>query len=174
MTITLIIIGAIALPFVIALFLKKEYHVQRQIILDKPQKDVFNYLKYLQNHEAFSPWSEFDPNMKRTFTGTDGEIGYTLRWESEHKKVGIGEQEISNIIPENRLEYKFRFYAPFKALKDEAHFQLSEIENSKTKIVWAYDGKLDYPGNLIGLFMNFDKMIGASFEKGLTKLKTII
>ncbi len=167
------IIALIALPLLIALFIKKEYHVQRQIILNKNKSDVFHYLKFLKNHEAFSPWSELDPKMERSFTGTDGQRGFILRWESNQKQVGIGEQEIANVIPENRLEYKFRFYKPFKALKDTGYLQLSEIEQGTTKVVWGFDGKLNYPGNIVSLFMNFDNMIGDSFEKGLSNLKEI-
>ncbi len=174
MTIIYIIAALIVLPLIIALFLKKEYHVQRQIVLDKNKSEVFHFLKDLKNHEAFSPWSELDPNMKRTFTGTDGQRGFRVRWESDNKQVGVGEQEIANVIPENRIEYKFRFYKPFKALKDTGYLQLSEVEKHKTKVVWGFDGKLDYPGNIVSLFMNFDNMIGSSFEKGLQKLKEVI
>lgn len=174
MTILYIIAALIALPLIIALFLKKEYHVQRETVINKNKSEVYQFLKYVKNQVAFSPWNELDPNMERTFTGTDGERGFTLRWESDNKKIGVGEQEIESLIPENRINYKFRFYKPFKALNDHGYFQLSEIGENKTKVVWGYDGKLDYPGNIVSLFLNFDKMIGESFEKGLAKMKTVI
>ena len=37
-----------------------------------------------------------------------------------------------------------------------------------------FDGKMNYPMNLMLLFMNMDKMIGKDFESGLKNLKTIL
>jgi hypothetical protein len=39
-----------------------------------------------------------DPNMKKTYTGTDAEVGFISAWESTDKNVGVGEQEIKKII----------------------------------------------------------------------------
>ena len=50
----------------------------------------------IKNQEYWSPWAERDPNMKRTYTGIDGEIGFVSAWKSDHKQVGSGEQQLKS------------------------------------------------------------------------------
>lgn len=42
------ILGFIALFLIIAIFVKKEYVVKRDIVINKPKQDVFNYIKFLK------------------------------------------------------------------------------------------------------------------------------
>jgi hypothetical protein len=35
----------IAIPLIIALFVKKDYAVQREVTIDKPKQEVFDYIK---------------------------------------------------------------------------------------------------------------------------------
>ncbi len=37
----------IAIPLVVALFVKKDYVVEREIIINKPKAEVFEYIKFL-------------------------------------------------------------------------------------------------------------------------------
>ena len=93
--IILIVIAAIiAIPLIIALFVSNDYNITRSIIINKPQQEVFDYIKLLKNQEKFSKWVMTDPNMKTTFTGTDGTVGCIYAWDSENKQAGKGEQEI--------------------------------------------------------------------------------
>ncbi len=169
--IILIVLAIIALPLIFALFIKKSYHVERSIIVNESQKEVYQFLKYVKNQKVFAVWSQYDPNMKETTTGTDGEIGFVQRWESDHEKVGVGEQEIIKLTPYSRIDYAFRFYKPFEALDDSGYFQFTPIETGKTKVTWGYDGKMKYPTNILMLFIDFDDLIGSDFEKGLENLK---
>ncbi len=41
----------IMLILIIALFVKKEYFLQREITINKPKQDVFNYIKYVKNQD---------------------------------------------------------------------------------------------------------------------------
>ena len=43
-TIIIVIAAIIALLLIIALFLRKEYNISREIIINKPVADVFDYL----------------------------------------------------------------------------------------------------------------------------------
>jgi hypothetical protein len=40
-----------------------------------------------------------DPDMKKTYRGTDGTVGFVSEWESNKKDVGTGEQEIGLKTP---------------------------------------------------------------------------
>ena len=84
-----------ALPLVVALFVKKDYNVEREIVINKSVNEVFSFIKYLKNQDSYSKWAMMDPQMKKTYRGTDGEIGFVSAWESNMKEVGFGEQETS-------------------------------------------------------------------------------
>jgi hypothetical protein len=84
----------IAIPLIVAIFIKKDYAVEREIVINKPKTDVFDYIKYLKNQDNYSKWNKIDPNMKKAYTGTDGTVGFISAWESKDENVGVGEQEI--------------------------------------------------------------------------------
>lgn len=163
----------IAIPFIVALFLPTDYHVERTASIDRPIEEVFNYVKFLKNQDNFSTWAAKDPGMKKTFTGTDGTVGFISAWESDNKEVGVGEQEITKIVPNKRLEFELRFKKPFESTAP-AFLATESLSPNQTKIIWGFDGHMAYPSNLFLLFMDFDKMIGKDFEDGLTKLKGIL
>jgi len=52
-----------------ALFVKKEYTVEREITINKPKVEVFAYIKQLKNQEHYNKWVMIDPNMKKTYRG---------------------------------------------------------------------------------------------------------
>lgn len=170
MTILIIILVIIAIPLIIALFVKKEYKVVREVVIHKPVTEVFDYIKHLKNQGSYSKWAMMDPNMKKTFTGTDAKIGFISAWESEDKNVGVGEQEIIKITENERIEFELRFHKPFKAVH-MAYMTTGKISEDQTKVQWGFEGDMKYPMNLMLLFMNFDKMIGGDLETGLNRLK---
>eukprot|EP01041_Mallomonas_annulata_P036473 gene36473-59588_t len=110
------IVGFIALLLLIALFTKKEYSIQREIVIEKPVEEVFNYIKHIKNQDYFSKWVMTDPNMNRIFTGNDGEVGFIYAWDSQNKAAGKGAQEIKNIIENELLDLEIRFEKPMKGL----------------------------------------------------------
>ncbi|WP_351088409.1 hypothetical protein [Shewanella sp. S1-49-MNA-CIBAN-0167] len=52
---TLVIAAAIiAIPFVVALFIQKDYLVTRTLTIDRPIAEVFYYVNYLKNQDNVS------------------------------------------------------------------------------------------------------------------------
>ena len=86
--ILIVVVIIIAIPLIIALFIKKEYSIQREITINKPQQEVFNYVKYLKNQDNYSKWVMTDPAMKKDFRGTDGTVGFVYAWDSKNKNAG--------------------------------------------------------------------------------------
>ena len=70
--------------------------IEKSVEIRKPSSEVFNYLKYTRNQDNFSVWNMADPDMKKEQSGTDGEVGFLYRWDSQNKNVGAGEQEITS------------------------------------------------------------------------------
>lgn len=168
----LIVVVLAAALFVIGLFIKKDYVISRQVTINKPKQEVFNYIKFLKNQNNFSKWAKMDPNMKTSFTGTDGTVGFVSAWEG-NKDVGKGEQEIKNIIEGEKLETEIRFIKPFESIA-KATMETKENGGGTTIVVWTFYSHMKYPTNLFGLFMNMDKAIGNDLEIGLNNLKTLL
>lgn len=80
----LIIIGVV---LIVALFVKKDYSVEREITTNKPVGVVFNYIRHLKNQDYYSKWLMTDPEMKKTFRGTDGTVGFVYAWDG-NKQAG--------------------------------------------------------------------------------------
>jgi hypothetical protein len=159
----------IALFLVIALFIKKDYQVERETIIEKPKDEVFAYLKSLKNQNEWSVWSQMDPNMKNEYIGIDGTVGFISKWKGNNK-VGEGEQEIKKITAGERIDNELRFMKPWKS-SSEAYFITEAISESSTKVKWGLKGNMPYPMNAMSIIMNMDKMLGKDFQQGLENLK---
>ncbi len=47
-------------------------------------------------------------------------------------------------------------------------------DGSHSVVRWSVSGQRGFIGRVMCVFINIDKMVGESFEKGLAKLKSII
>ena len=165
-----ILLAIIALVILLALIAPKTYHVSRSVVIEKPRSEVFTYLRSLKNMDDWSPWAKKDPNMEKKITGTDGEVGAVSYWNG-NKEVGEGEQEITKIVPEQRIESELRFLKPFASTSD-AYLQIDEVDATNSKVTWGFSGKNKFPMSIMMLFMSMDKMVGKDFESGLSDLKS--
>ena len=168
-----IVIILIAIPMVTALFVQKEYAVERQVNINQPKTFVFNYIKHLKNQENYSTWATMDPEMQRTYKGVDGSVGFVAAWDSHIKEVGKGEQEIMAIQEGERIDFELRFFKPFEST-EPAYMLTKAINDSVTTVSWGFSGHMSYPMNLMFLFMNFEKMIGDDLQTGLNNLKAVL
>jgi uncharacterized protein YndB with AHSA1/START domain len=162
----------IAIPLIIGLFTNKEYAVERSIVIDRPKQEVFDYIKYLRNQDHYSKWAEMDPNQVTTYTGIDGTPGFISAWEG-NKDVGKGEQEITRVVDGERLETQLRFVEPFKSESD-SYMVTESLGDEQTLVRWGFSGRMSWPLNLFLLMMDMDETIGADFDYGLGKLKSIL
>lgn len=172
MLIALYIVGGIIVLFLLAgLIVSKDLTAKKEIVINKPKAEVFNYIKYLKNQQNYGKWATLDPNMKNEFRGTDGAPGFVNAWEG-NKKVGKGEQEIK-AVSDGRLDTELRFEKPFKSVAQVTMTAEATGDNA-TKVTWGFTSKMNYPMNVMKLFMNMNEMIGKDFSIGLTNLKTVL
>ena len=167
----ILIVAFVCIILVVALFVKKDYNIYRTTEISRNKDDVFDYLKYLENHEEFTVWTEKDPKTVKSYSGEDGSIGFIYRWESSHEEVGVGEQEITAIDPGKSIDYELRFEKPWE-MTGNAYFNTAEISGNKTKVTWGFTGNSPWPWNIFLLFMDMDAELGPDLEKGLVNLKT--
>ena len=164
--ILLVIIILIAIPLVVAVFVKNEYAVEREVLINKPEKQVFGYIKHLKNQDSYNKWTMMDPDMKKDFKGTDGTIGFIYAWDSE--EAGKGEQEIIRITEDERLDLALRFIKPYEGTAS-AWMTTTPASQAQTRVSWGMKGQNNYPMNFMNLFM--DDMLGADIESSLALLK---
>ena len=164
-----LLLVVIVLVTFLAVLAPKTYNVNRSIDINKPLIQVFNFLKHLKNQQYWSPWEHKDPNIKKEFVGTDGEVGFISKWEG-NKDVGVGEQEIKEIIDNEEIVSQLRFYKPWKS-QSEAYLKVEKLDEENTKVIWGFYGYNKFPMSIMMLFMSMDKMIGKDFEYGMKKLK---
>lgn len=168
----LLLLALIAIALIAALFVKKDYTVEREITINKPKQLVFDYVKLLRNQDNFSKWASMDPNMKKDYKGIDGTVGFVSSWEG-NKDVGKGEQTIRKITEGEKVEFDLHFIKPFEGLAD-AYMSTEALAENQTKVKWGLKSSMKYPMNLMLLFMNMDKMIGEDFQVGLVNLKGLM
>jgi len=166
-----IIIAVIVILLVIALFVKKEYSIEREIVINQPKTKVFHYIKSLRNQDSFSKWANMDPDMKKEYTGTDGTVGFVSAWDSEKKNVGKGAQEIIKITEGEQVDFNIHFIRPIEGLA-KAYMSTKSKGENETLVKWGFSSGMKYPMNLMLLFMNMEKMLGNDLQTGLNNLKS--
>lgn len=172
MIVLYIILGLIAAILLAGLVISKDISATREIVINKPVTEVFNYIKYLKNQQHYSKWASLDPAMKNEFRGTDGTVGFLNAWEG-NKKVGQGEQEITGIVEGKSLSTDLRFIKPFKSLA-KAVMTTEAVDAGSTRVTWGFKSKMNYPMNVMKLFMNMENAVGNDFSTGLTNLKAVL
>ena len=162
--------GIIALLLLVALFMKKEHYVNREIIINAPRQKVFDYVKLLKNQDEFNKHAMAGPDRKREFKGTDGTIGYIYAWSGD-KNAGVGEKEIKNIIEGKRVEMEIRFVKPMAATASII-MDTESLSNDQTKVSWSNAGVLKYPFNIMIPMM--EKHVAKDMDSSLATLKNIL
>lgn len=170
-TILSVIAGIILLILIIAAFIKQEYTLQKEIVINSSRQHVFNYIKLLDNQNRYNKWVMADPGMKQVNKGVDGTIGFVTAWDSNNKNVGKGEQEIKSITEGERITYEIHFERPFEGVM-QSGMSLSSLSSNQTELVWASHSKVKYPMNITRLFT--DNMLKKDMETSLNNLKTIL
>ena len=57
---------------------------------------------------------------------------------------------------------------------DYAYFTTLAVDSIHTTVKWSFTGRMPYPFNLMGLFMNMDEMLGKDLSGGLANLKEVL
>ena len=170
-TILLVVGGVIALLLVIALFMKKQHYVKREIIINAPRQKVFDFLKLLKNQDQFNKWATVDKkNRKEEFKGTDGTVGFIYSWSGD-KSAGQGEKEIKNIIEGKRIETEIRFVKPMRVTA-AVIFETASLSDDQTKVNLINTGVMKYPMNIFVPMA--EKKFPKDMDESLSALKNIL
>lgn len=147
-----------------------EFTVSRSANIFALPEKVFPHVNDLHQWEAWSPWAKLDPSMKGTYSGADAGAGAVMAWNGNNK-VGAGKMTITESQPSELIRFRLDFQKPMQAT-NAAEFTF-RTEGTQTVVTWSMAGKNNLMGKIFSLFMDFDKMCGGQFEKGLASLKSV-
>jgi hypothetical protein len=159
----------IVIPLVFAVFIDSRYAVEREIIINRPNTEVFEFVRHLKNQDHYSKWVRMDPEMKKDFKGEDGSVGCIYFWDGD--KAGKGEQKIIAIKENERIDAELHFIKPLEGI---AHTKMTteQVSGDQTRVTWGMEGENKYPMNFMNLFMS--SMLGTDLDESLQTLKSVL
>jgi len=168
----LIVIGTlVALFLILAAIMPKKYSISSQIIIHRPQNEVFNFVKLIGNQDKYSKWVMADPNVKIETEGVDGTVGFKSAWASELKNVGVGEQEIIGINNGVGYDAEIRFVKPFEGVS-HAHITTEAVSANETKFVTTFSTKTPFPMNVMVPMIK--QMLQKDLDENSKNLKNVL
>ena len=166
-----IIVLLIILFLVIPLFIGNQYQVEKEVLIQRSNLSVFDFLKLLGNQIYYNKWVMMDPAVKRTSKGVDGTVGFISYWDSQVKNVGKGEQEITRIDAGTNIDSTVRFEKPFKNT-GQVSITTIAVTPGQTRVIWKMIGQNKYPMNLMNLIL--PGMLGKDMSESLGNLKNLL
>lgn len=163
--------GLLALLLIYAATKPANFRVERSTTIKAPPEKIFPLISDFHQWPGWSPWENIDPNLKRSYSGSENGLGAVYGWEG-NKRVGQGRMEITESAEPRKIVIKLDFLKPFEA-HNTAEFSLTP-QGESTSVVWAMHGRQPYMLKVMTtLFFNMDSMVGKDFEKGLASMKAI-
>ncbi|MDE0838722.1 MAG: SRPBCC family protein [Kiritimatiellae bacterium] len=151
-------------------FMPRHAHVERSVFSTATPEQVFPHVADLTKWASWSPWAMADTNMVTTFEGEPGTVGSKMLWTSEVKEVGSGSQVVTAVEPNHLVRTHLDFGKQGAA---DAYFEISPTDNG-CQILWGFDTDLGLSPFSRYFGLMFDRMIGPSYEVGLTRLRTVV
>jgi Polyketide cyclase / dehydrase and lipid transport len=146
----------------------ENYVVEREQRVHASPGAVQERLVDFRRWQAWSPWEDLDPALRRSYSGAPSGVGAVYEWEG-NRKAGKGRMEITSVEPDRSVAIDLRFLKPFKASNVTTF--TTEAQGDETLVRWSMTGPRTLMTRVMGIFTSMDKMIGPDFEKGLERLK---
>ena len=91
----------------------KKYHFEKSIVINAPVEKVWQNVNSMKAVNSWSPFLDYDKNMKQTYSGVSGQVGDTYHW-SGNDEAGEGEEKITALEPNKKSSVNIRFIKPFE------------------------------------------------------------
>lgn len=163
-----VVIGAV---IAVAAFQPPDYTISRSVVIKATPEKLFPYINSAEKSYSWMPWQEMDSKVQMSYSGPADGVGSVGSWKSDGQ-MGVGESTIIESVPNKLTKTKIAYVKPFE-MNQLAEMSLDQGTDGTT-VKWSVTGSNNIIGRVFGLFMNMDKMVGGNFEKGLTKLKTLV
>jgi hypothetical protein len=162
------VVALLVIVFAAGFLLPAKVHVERSVVINKPQDEVFHFLTDYRNFVTWSPWHAIDPKTQYEFSGAESGVGAKMSWQSTNPQVDKGWQEITAIQGQEVVKIKLVFGN--ESGGGDVYYRLASVAEG-TSVLWQFD--TDFGNNPFGRYIGLlmDDMLGPYYEKGLAKLK---
>ncbi|MEM7013366.1 MAG: SRPBCC family protein [Verrucomicrobiota bacterium] len=171
----LIVLGVLALIIVtFAMYIGAQpgkMEITRSAVMNADASEVVAQVNDFSNWNDWSPWAKMDPNAKYEEEGPDSGVGSIMRWDG-NEEVGKGSSRITKSVPNERIELDLVFEKPMEDVAQVVW--VFEEADGGVKVTWTMLNDLNFAGKAMSVFMDFDKMVGDQYEKGLMNIKEIV
>src|SRR5712671_3508443 len=139
--IVIIVVVLIAAVLILAATKPDTFRVQRAASIKAPPEKIFALINDFRRWDAWSPWENKDPEMKKNFGAATSGKDAVYAWEG-NKNVGQGRMEIAESVPPSKITIKLDFVKPFEA-HNIVDFTL-EPKGDSTDVTWSMQGDTPY------------------------------
>lgn len=147
----------------------KNYHYEKSMVINAPQKKVWQQISSMKAFNQWNPWLKLDPGMKIMYSGMTGQVGDKYCWESKDDDAGAGCQEIKELVPYQRQKTEMIFKKPFEG--QAMSEMILSPEGNATKVTWTMDTEQDAMMKIMRPMMDYQ--MEKSYEEGLNNLKEL-
>ncbi len=159
---------AVVVIAILAAIKRSDFRIARTVQIQAPADRIYPHIISLKSFHQWSPFAGLDPNMQVDFSGPEQGIGCQQKW-SGNNKAGEGCLKVTNCVPPTKVMMDLSFTRPMKC-QNKVEF-LCEPQGAHTLVTWAMTGTNPFMARVFDVLMNFDKMVGKDFERGLNTLK---
>lgn len=169
-----LVLGIVLLTLVmvaVAYALPKHVSVQRSVVINAHEQDIFPYLNDLRKFNEWSPWAARNPDTRFEYSGHPQGVGARMEWSGEGARAGGGgSQEIVESEDGKRVVVALEFEGQAPAA---ARYELGPA-GAGTRVTWGVSA--DVGNNPLSRWtgLMFDRWIGEDFEQGLARLKELV
>ena len=148
-----------------------KFRYERSGVINAPAEKIYPYISNFKNGSVWNPFDQKDPNMKRVFSGTDGQVGSKMDFDG-NSEAGSGTLEIVKLVPNQSVDIRLVMTKPISA-DNLVQYTLTP-EGTGTRFTWAMSGDGGFLGKLMGVLIDCEKMVAGNFENGIQQLKKVM
>ena len=166
---SLLVVALVGAVLVMAALKPDTFRISRSTTVNAPAAKIHPLVDDFKRWTLWSPWEHKDPAMRRSFGERTAGQGATYAWEG-NDEVGAGRMTIVESTPA-RIGVALEFLEPM-ANQAKAAFTFVP-QGGGTVVTWSMEGPNPFLSKVMHVFFDFDKLVGADFERGLASLKAV-
>jgi hypothetical protein len=165
-----IAVAGVAGILIYAAMLPNDFRVSRSIAINAPPEKIYPLINDVRRFNEWNPFAKQDPTIVITYDGPRSGKGASYSWDSKGR-AGKGSSAITDASSPSRVDMRLDMEKPMEGHPNIV-FAL-QPKGVATEVSWTMAGPYPYVNRVFGTIFNMDKMIGGTFENGLSDLRVL-
>ena len=168
--ILIVLVVLIAIAGIAGMFMPAKLAVERSVVINANEQNIFDQVNTLKNWEKWSPWQKMDPTTKMTYFGPSSGVGAGYEWASKNENTGSGSLTISECTPYSLIKVDLDFKGMGKSI---SYFKLDKADGG-VKLTWTFESDPD-SNPFKKLMMNTmgKYFMNKTYDDGLNSIKQL-